>query len=326
MYVEKEGNLLRRALTLRAMVTLALLLIFICAFVAPPSAEAQRRGQYTPGINSTNSGVLPEPGITYVNVFQLYTFDTLKGPDGEELPVNVDLSVLVDHNIVAWVSKKKILGAKFAMMADLPIANNSLSLAQFETAGGGGGGLADSYYQPLTLGWNLKRADIQVAYGFVAPTGRFNGGASNNVGSGYWGHNISSGQTIYLTKNKGTAFSAFEQYEFHGTQRDTGIHPGQTFNIDYSLTQVIPLQKNMHTLLQVGVIGYGQYQTTDRSGPGINPVTAANTHYRVNALGAAANIILPVRKANLGFKWFKEFSNKSTVEGQSLQISGAITF
>jgi len=322
--VEKEGNLVRNSITLRMTVTFALLAL-ICAFVAPPSAEAQRRGQYTPGINSTNSGVLPAPGITYANVFQLYSFDTLKGPDGEELPVNVDLSVFVDHNIFVWTSKKKILGARFGMMADLPLANNSLSLAEVGTVGGGGG-FADSYYQPLTLGWNLKHADIQVAYGFVAPTGRFTGGATNNVGSGYWGNDISSGQTFYLTKNRGTAFSAYEQYEFHGTQRDTDIHPGQTFNVDYSLTQVIPLQKNMHTLLQVGLVGYGQYQTTDRSGPGLNPVIEANTHYRVNALGAAANIILPVRKASLGFKWLKEFSNKSTVQGQTVQISGAITF
>lgn len=322
--MEKVGNLLRHALTLGMTLTFALV-AFICAIVAPPSAEAQRRGQYTPGINSTNSGVLPEPGITYANVFQLYSFDTLKGPDGEDLPVTADLSVFVDHNIFFWVSKKKILGAKFAMMADLPIANNSLSLAEIGTVGGGGG-FADSYYQPLTLGWNLKHADIQAAYGFVAPTGRFTGGASDNVGTGYWGHAISSGQTFYLTKNRGTAISAFEQYEFHGTQRDTDIHPGQTLNIDYSLTQVIPLQKNMHTLLQVGLIGYGQYQTTDRSGPGLNPVIEANRHYRVNALGAAANIILPVRKASLGFKWLKEFSNKSTVQGQTIQISGAITF
>ena len=82
----------------------------------------------------------------------------------------------------------------------------------------------------------------------------------------------------------------------------------------------------MTQLLQVGLVGYGQYQTTDHTGPGVNPIVAANTHYRVNALGGAANMILPVKKASLGFKAFKEFSNKSTVEGYSIQISGAITF
>jgi len=37
-----------------------------------------------------------------------------------------------------------------------------------------------------------------------------------------------------------------------------------------------------------------------------------------NALGAAANIILPARKASLGFKYFKEFVNRSTVESYSI--------
>ncbi len=39
----------------------------------------------SPGINSTNSGVIPEPGVTYSNIFQLYSFSKLKGADGETL-------------------------------------------------------------------------------------------------------------------------------------------------------------------------------------------------------------------------------------------------
>ncbi len=49
-------------------------------------------------------------------------------------------------------------------------------------------------------------------------------------------------------------------------------------------------------------------------------------HYGVLGLGAGANVILPERKVSLGFKYFKEFHAVSTVEGYSLQISGAITF
>ena len=188
-----------------------------------------------------------------------------------------------------------------------------------------GAGLTDIYIQPLALGWNLKRTDIKIAYGFIAPTGRFSGGASDDAGSGYWGHDISSGQTVYLTKNKATSFSAYELYEFHGTQRDTQVHPGQTFNLDYSLMQIVPLQKNQHTLLQFGLVGYGQYQTTDKSGPTITP-DQASAHYRVNAMGGAVNFILPVRKAAVFFKALKEFDNRSTVEGYSIQIGGSVTF
>ncbi|HKR59069.1 MAG TPA: transporter [Pyrinomonadaceae bacterium] len=311
-------------LTLGSIIAAVLVAVFVAIVVHQP-AQAQVRGQYPPGTFATNSGVLPEPGVTYLNIFQLYSFNELKGPNGENLPVSADVSVLDDQNIFIWVSKKKILGANYALLADLPITNNSLTSARFGALAGGSG-FADSYYQPITLGWHLARADIQAGYGFTAPTGRFNAGAPNNVGSGYWGNDLVAGVTVYLTKNKGTAVSAFQMYEFHGTQKDTDIRPGQTYDIDYSLTQVIPLQKNMKTLLQVGLIGYGQYQTTDRSGPGVIPAVAANTHYKVNALGVTGNIILPERKAIFGFKYFNEFSNSSTVQGYSFQISGGITF
>jgi hypothetical protein len=303
-----------------------LLLLVLAIYLTPSVASGQRRGTYTPGINATNSGTQPDPGLTYSNIFELYSFDKLKGPDGENIPVNGDLSVFVDHNVFIWVSKKKMLGgASFMLLADLPVANNSLTSANFGTLGGGGG-LADTFYQPVALGWKKERADFQVGYSFTAPTGRFNAGASDNVGTGYWTNGPTAGETFYLTKNKATAISAYQYYEFHGNQETTDIHPGQNFNLDYSLTQVVPLKKDMSRLLQLGFVGYGQWQTTDRSGPGLNPVIEANTHYRVNAMGAAANIILPARKASLGFKYFKEFSNKSTVEGYSIQISGAITF
>ena len=39
----------------------------------------------------------------------------------------------------------------------------------------------------------------------MAPTGRYTPGASDNVGSGYWGHNLITGSTVYLTKDKGTS-------------------------------------------------------------------------------------------------------------------------
>jgi hypothetical protein len=48
--------------------------------------------------------------------------------------------------------------------------------------------------------------------------------------------------------------------------------------------------------------------------------------YKVNALGFSANIILPARKVSLGMKYFREFENRSTFQGYSLQISGSISF
>jgi hypothetical protein len=275
-------------------------------------------------MNATNSGVTPEAGITYSNLFVFFSRDEKRDSEGNVVATGQN-SIMMDLNSFVWVSKGKIGllgGAVFSASATLPAANNSLT-SDLVGPLGGGAGFADSFYQPLILGWRKRRADIRAIYGFLAPTGRFEAGGNNNVGSGYWTSVLSSGQTIYLTENKATALSAFEMYEFHGTQQGTMIHPGQTFNLDYSLTQALPLQGNLR--LQLGLVGYGQWQTTDKHGPTITPEQAA-ARYKVNGLGFAANAIFPGRKASVGVKYFHEFACRSTYQGYTLQIFGAITF
>ena len=293
-------------------------------FLASTATRAQVRGVYPVGMNATNSGVTPEAGITYSNLFVFFSRDEKRDSGGNVVATGQN-SIMMDLNSFVWVSKGTIGllgGAVFSASATLPAANNSLT-SDLVGPLGGGAGFADSFYQPLILGWRKRRADIRAIYGFLAPTGRFEAGGNNNVGSGYWTSVLSSGQTIYLTENKATALSAFEMYEFHGTQQGTMIHPGQTFNLDYSLTQAFPLRGNLR--LQLGLVGYGQWQTTDKHGPTITLEQTA-AHYKVNSLGFAANAIFPGRKASVGVKYFHEFACRSTYQGYTLQISGAITF
>ena len=269
-----------------------------------------------------NSGATPAAGLTYTNLFILYSRNESRGEDGELLARGSN-SVLMDMNTFVWGSQKQILGgARYAASATLPFANNSLA-SDATGAVSGGGGFADSYYQPVILGWEKPRVGLKAIYGFLAPTGRFTAGASDNVGSGYWTHVLASGQSIYLTSDKRTAISAFQMYEFHGTQEGTDVKPGETFNLDYSVTHTIGLTTD--TRLQFGLIGYEQRQTSDKRGPGVSP-DQASSRYAINAIGLAANINLPSRKTSLGLKYFDEFSNKSTFQGYSLQISGSVTF
>jgi hypothetical protein len=299
-------------------------LVAVVNFVVSTPVQAQVRGVYPVGMNATNSGVTPEAGITYSNLFVFFSRDEEKGAHGETLATGQN-SVMMDMNSFVWVSKKEVgllRGAVFSASATLPIANNSLT-SDVHGALSGGGGFADSYYQPFILGWRKQRVAIRAIYGFLAPTGRFSAGANTNVGSGYWTSVVASGQTIYLDPSKATALSAFQMYEFHGTQEGTMIHPSQTFNLDYSLTHSFPLQSSLR--LQLGLVGYGQWQTTNKHSPNITPEQAA-AHYKVNALGFAANALLPEQKLSVGVKYFHEFDCRSTFQGYTLQISGAITF
>lgn len=287
-------------------------------------AHAQNRGVYPLGLSAINSGVSAAPGLTYNNSFLFYARDEQKGGDGEVLATGQQ-AVLLDMNTVLWASSQEIAGlgnARFSSAATIPIANNSLS-SSTQGAIGGGGGMGDAYFQPIILGWHLDRADIRGIVGVLAPTGRFNAGAKDNVGNGYWTPVIAAGVTFYVSADKATSISLFQMYEFHTTQSGTQIRPGETFDLDYSVMRGFRFYAESR--LQVGVIGYGAWQTTAKTGPSITPAEEAQ-RYRVNGLGVGMNLLLPTQKVTLSLKYFDEFSNRWTYQGYSLQISAGVAF
>lgn len=283
---------------------------------------AQNRGVYPLGMSAVNSGVTPQSGFSYSNQLLFYSRDQVKDDAGKVLPITGINTVVMDMNSLIWVSKKRIFGARYSATATLPFARNNLT-SDIHGQLNGGGGFADSYYMPLILGWSADRIQVRAIYGFLAPTGRFMAGASNNVGSGYWTHALSSGQTYSLTKNRRLTLSTFEMYEFHTTQEGSGVHPGQTFDLDYSLMGVFLRKPSLE--MQAGFTGYEARQTTAKTGPSIT-LEESKERYHVNAAGFAFLAVFPRYKANVGFRLYEEFANRSTFEGYSAQISGAISF
>lgn len=296
--------------------------VAIFTLIAAGPARAQNRGVYPLGMSATNSGVTPESGFSYTNQLLFYTRDQAKDDEGRTLPVTGINTVVMDMNTLTWVSTKRILGARYSASATLPFAKNDLT-SDVHGQLNSGAGFADSYYLPFILGWSTGCADVRVVYGFLAPTGRFTAGADDNVGSGYWTHTLSSGQTFYLAQDKRLILSAFQMYEFHTTQEGTHVHPGQTFDLGYSLMRSI--RRTASLALQIGVTGYEARQTTARVGPNITPEVSTE-RYAVNALGFALIAAFPKRKASLGFRYFKEFADRATFQGNSAQVFGAISF
>jgi hypothetical protein len=301
----------------RAAIALAVLLA-----LAFTPAQAQNRGVYPLGMSAIGSGVTAEAGPTYNNSFLFYSRDEEKDGHGEVLATGLQ-SVVLDMNTILWASADeigKLGGARFSSAATIPIAKNSLS-GSAQGAISGGAGLGDLYFQPIILGWRRKHADFRGLIGVLAPTGRYKAGATDNVGSGYWTPAVAVGTTIYLTEDRATALSVFGMYEFHGAQSGTGIRPGENFDLDFSIMRALPVSAD--TRLQVGLVGYGAWQTTAKTGPNITSAQEAQ-RYRVNGLGGGLSASWPARRLTLGLKYFDEFSNQWTYQGYSLQISVGI--
>lgn len=294
-------------------------------------AAAQQKGQYVPGQAGLNAGVLPEPGFTYQNMTVNYSADSLKDSDGNSVPgITGTFSFWAVENWFIYVPKDKILGGKFAALASVNVVNGSLTAdlgdpPRFPLTGGGYG-ISDTWVQPVTLSWSSKRVDNFVAWGFVAPTGRYSAGASDNVGSGYWGQHFLTGTTFYVTKNKGTSANLFTDWEIHGQKSGTNITPGQAFTDEWGLGQLLPLKKDFSRLLQVGVIGYDQWQVSANGGTRKFGLPASVLpYYSVHAVGAQVNLLLPPKNLVFFFKYENEYLAKARPQGRTIVFGGSWT-
>ena len=325
--------------------------VLVCIFLGSvPSASAQQKGQWVPGGLGLNAGVIPEPGITYANLALNYSADRLNDSSGNRLLQNVTgtYSFWVDENIFYYVPKHKFLGGYFMPFIAINYANGSVvadlpPLLPGSTSGislsAGGSGLADTYVQPVNMGWHFgDRVDFNAGYSFTAPTGRYTAGAKDNVGSGYWGNNITSGTTFYITKNKGTSANLATSWEIHGQKTVASavqgqlskITPGQAFTMEWGFGQVLPLKKDLSQLAQLGLVGYDQWQVTNNGGnylvAGIPVAASGVPYYSVHGIGFQANYILPAKDFALFFKYYDEYSAKARVQGRTIVFGGSWTF
>src|SRR5271168_5131103 len=301
------------------------LALIIVGFASP--LLGQQKGQWVPGQFGLNAGVIPDPGISYANLALNYSASRLNDSNGNPVLQRVTgtYSFWVDENILYYVPKHKILGGYFMPYIALNYASGEVVANITGTdlsTGGGGSGFADMFVEPLNFGWHLKRADVNVGYAFTAPTGRFTPGASNNVGSGYWGNNLTSGTTFYITKNQATTANLTTDWEIHRQKSGTQETPGQAFTDEWGFGQILPLKKNFSQLLQVGLVGYDQFQVTANGGTvlvGGIPVPAKSIpYYSVHGVGGQINYILPAKNLLFFFKGYDEYRALARVEGRTI--------
>jgi hypothetical protein len=316
----------------------AVIALLLCMSIAP--AHAQQKPQWMPGQVGLNAGILPSSGFTYANITVNYNANTYNDQTGTAVPATGSYNVWAVENLFYYVPKVKVLGGNLGGMAMFPTPvtgslDADIAPANFPNLGAaaGGSGIADLFLQPLNIGWHLKRADLQLNDALMIPTGRYSPGATNNVGTGYFGNHLQSGTTLYITKNKGTSANYFTDWEVHGARAgtdNTSKTPGQAFTEEWGLGQILPLKKDLSQLLQLGIIGYDQWQVTDNRGTfsiaGVILPASKLPHYWVHAVGGQLTYIAPVKNLSLFFKFENEYLANSHTLGNTVVFGGAWTY
>jgi hypothetical protein len=292
--------------------------------------EAGELGHYVPSLFNVRDFVMPPKGV-YVALYSLYyTSDEFRDRHGNEvnsvtirqrtLDLDVDLDLYSLAPAVLWNTGFKILGADYGMIGALPFGGPSVqaSLALGPDLGieadESAFGLQDLLVQPLWLGWHLPNADLALAYAFYAPSGRFKQGDPDNLGLGFWTHQFQLGGAYYLLK-RATALVMALTYEIHMNKEDVDILPGSDLSFNYGVSQFLPAGPG---LLELGVLGYSQWQVTDDDGADArNP----DVHDQVHTIGGQLGYALPKWHLGITMKYLYEYYAEDRFRGQALTWS-----
>ena len=162
-------------------------LLALTILLAVP-AQAQFNGSHTLGDFGVQSGTQPSPGLYAAFFYYRYDADTLKDRNGDSLTLSPDSSGSLGMNAYAptlwYVTKAKVLGSTYGVMAVIPRANGALEAPIFGLDQTTGTRIADSFIRPIDLGWHAKQADFTAGFEFYPPTGHYVAGGSDNTGKG----------------------------------------------------------------------------------------------------------------------------------------------
>jgi hypothetical protein len=275
--------------------------------IASASAvHAQNRGQYILGAAGLNAGLQAPAGLTVGTFYLHYEADAAKDSRGQNLPVDGRYTLDGGELLLAYTTPWKVLGANYGAAVVLFYMRGQLSLETFGISGGAPG-FADSYVEPINLGWTFRSAAVKAAYGFIAPTGE------DGVTTDFFGHDFTLGATFFLDEQKLNQFSLNSVTELHQKKRETDLKVGDNTQLELGAGRIIPLNGGGQ-LLQIGIVGYGQWQFTDDSGDDAIPVLA-DRQDRVFAAGPEIGVILPRSQWNFVFRGEQELAARNRAEG-----------
>lgn len=302
--------------------------------IAP--GDAGELAHYAPGLPNIRDLLVPaEPGFYFAQYHYFYTADTFRNRDGDKvdsievgpatLNIDADIDAFAFVPTFIWVSPWEVLGARYAAYIAPTLTNTSVQASLRTQIGFGRStdnsnfGFGDMYVQPLWLGWSGEHFDANLAYGFYAPTGRYHDGADDNVGLGFWTHQLQASGAFYPTADRMTAVTFAATYEINGNIEGADITPGQRLSLNYGISHYIPLNDGPTWLGEIGALGFSQWEVEKDSGSDVN--SATDVKDQVHAIGFQLGATYLPWKTGLSFHYLHEYGAEARFEGDYFNLT-----
>jgi hypothetical protein len=231
-------------------------------------------------------------------------------PGYPDLDIELEMKSFVTVPVLFWARGTDLLGGARYIATIAPNYFTADFKAVGEVVGGGGdpgyeegsiSGWSDLVVTPIGLSWALghydsisvpdedmaavgapplRRFNVTALYSFVAPTGRYETGADDNLGLGFWTHQFQAFGYYYPYEHQATALMAGLTYELNSGIKDADVNPGNRMSLDWGLSRYFT------SWLELSVHGAHNWQITDDSGDDVFWDPAVHDRKNTLMLGA----------------------------------------
>ena len=289
-----------------------LLMAIVLTGLCGSPAQAFNQPPLNLGLTDILDGGVPGVGTFFTEYVQAYQSDEFKDKDGNDIPGQPDIGVLLSMNQLVHVYKHKLLGAHIGVDVLLPIV--SISGNGIPTNPGVLGDLTAGPFLQWLDTKLLGRPFVQrLELDFTFPTGQYDKKYALNPGSNLWVIEPYYAFTWFLTPQFSTSWRIHYTIStenddvspspFNGFS--TKVTPGQVFHFNYSF------EYEFLKGLRGGIAGYYLKQLTEDEG---SSGDIPDSEEQVFAIGPAVHYFFS-DKFSAGLKTAWETSTENRTEG-----------
>jgi hypothetical protein len=246
-------------------------------------------------------------------------------PDLPAASLDINLKTIATAPAVFWGSTFTLLGGATYVAGVVPVyswtdvyliarqGGGNIDTLYTQTERARISGLGDLYVAPLGLSWGWKHFDVTFFYGFTAPTGRYETGADNNNGLGFWTHQFQGFGYWYPYKSQATAFMLGLTYELNTKIKGEDFDPGNRLSLEWGFSQYLGER------LEVGVMGGHNWQISDDKGSDV--IWDPSIHDRKSTI-AFSLAVWPIKnRLYIGGKYMFDFGARQRFLTQGAMLN-----
>lgn len=297
--------------------------------------SAYQAGSYQPGLlNLRDWATIETPGLlfmdyNYWNKSNSY-MDRFGNKvssleiNGTTLNLNTQISGYTNVPVVFYASNLKILKGRYmASINPMFVSSNyktnihhSTTPELKYTSSGNSGGIGDIVIMPLGLGWSFNnKIDLSFLYTIYAPTGKYNTGAVDNLGKGYWTHQFQLPTYFYINE-KATAFLLMPTFEMNGNVKDANVQVGNRFTVEYGISHYV------NSWLELEILNGHNWQITSDKGEDAWWIeTPLDSKDQTSNISFGAGIWTYKSRLNLRLKYAMDYGTKQRYQSNFLSFS-----